>query len=110
MVELRSLETEGAAQPRLAGSGFARDDYILVRLEPGTLGEGENGTAVEATPGGKVDIFDAGFREAQLRWDCQIFCAWADFQTLTKRSPKMMANCVLASVHSRGGRFQAWAA
>ena len=41
--------------------------YILVRLEPGTLGEGENGTAVEATPGGKVDIFDAGFREAQLR-------------------------------------------
>ena len=42
--------------------------------------------------------------------DCQIVCAWADFQTLTKRSPKMMANCVLASVHSRGGRFQAWAA
>ena len=48
---------------------------------------------------------DGGFKG-----DCQIFCAWADFQTLTKRSPKMMANCVLASVHSRGGRFQAWAA
>ena len=51
-----------------------------------------------------------GRSERMFGRDCQIFCAWADFQTLTKRSPKMMANCVLASVHSRGGRFQAWAA
>ena len=50
------------------------------------------------------------FEYAEWKRDCQIVCAWADFQTLTKRSPKMMANCVLASVHSCGGRFQAWAA
>ena len=68
------------------------------------------------------ELFDAGeqevlaplpgrpFEYAEWKRDCQIVCAWADFQTLTKRSPKMMANCVLASVHSRGGRFQAWAA
>lgn len=31
-------------------------------------------------------------------------------QTLTNRSPKMTANCVLASNHSRGGRFHASAA
>ncbi len=31
-------------------------------------------------------------------------------QTLTNLSPKMTANCVLASYHSRGGRFHASAA
>ena len=31
-------------------------------------------------------------------------------QTLTNLSPKMTANCVLASNHSRGGRFHASAA
>ena len=35
------------------------------------------------------------------------FVLGPDSQTLTNRSPKITANCVLASNHSRGGRFHA---
>lgn len=46
----------------------------------------------------------------RVAWECQKICARAVCQTLTNRSPKMTANCVLASNHSRGGRFHASAA
>jgi transposase len=39
-----------------------------------------------------------------------ILCARPVGHWPTKRSPKTTANCVLASSHSRGGRFQSWAA
>ncbi|RVL65817.1 hypothetical protein CN141_01775, partial [Sinorhizobium meliloti] len=36
--------------------------------------------------------------------DCQEFCAVGRFHQLKNRSPKMTANCVFASTHSRGAR------
>jgi IS5 family transposase len=47
----------------------------------------------------------------QIARDCQGSCAGADFTQPTRnRSPKVMANWVRASTHSRGGRFQSAAA
>ncbi|ASP89491.1 hypothetical protein CDO26_35490 (plasmid) [Sinorhizobium meliloti] len=42
--------------------------------------------------------------------DCQEFCAVGRFHQLKNRSPKMTANCVFASTHSRGARFHCSAA
>lgn len=42
--------------------------------------------------------------------DCQEFCAGGQFPQLKNRSPKMTANCVFASTHSRGARFHCSAA
>ena len=39
------------------------------------------------------------------------FVREADYRhQMTNLSPKITANCVFASVHSRGGRFHSWAA
>jgi len=43
--------------------------------------------------------------------DCQIFCARSRFRhQITNLSPKITANWVFASNHSRGGRFHSSAA
>ena len=44
-------------------------------------------------------------------WDCQEFRARGRYRhQMTNRSPKITANWVFASAHSRGGRFHSWAA
>jgi len=43
--------------------------------------------------------------------DCREFCARGRYRhQMTNRSPKITANWVFASAHSRGGRFHSWAA
>ena len=52
-----------------------------------------------------VSVTASGVKGSVRRFVLGPFC-----QTLTNLSPKMTANCVLASNHSRGGRFHASAA
>lgn len=47
MIEPCRLPGEGAGQPRLAGSGLAGDDQVLMGLQPFTLGERHGAPPVE---------------------------------------------------------------
>ena len=59
-----------------------------------------------------LDLIAAQLKMIEIvRRDCQGSCAGAGFIRLARdRSPKVMANWVRASTHSRGGRFQSAAA
>ena len=59
-----------------------------------------------------AELIDDGVRVGRKRvGDCRIFCARGRFRHwLTNLSPKTTANWVLASNHSRGGRFHSSAA
>ena len=123
----------GAEQLRIVGGSWGSITSALYACGPGRerverlalyapiFGERNEGwlrmLADPACPGrlaarGPFRLVDeAGTR---ARWDageCQEFCAEAGFaHCVTNRSPKTMANCVFASVHSRGGRFHSAAA
>jgi hypothetical protein len=66
LVEACCLATEGAGEPTLAGAGLTGEDQIFMSLEPLALCERHGVAPVEAPAGREVDIFDAGFRKAQL--------------------------------------------
>ena len=58
-----------------------------------------------------ITEFNVAGEKLYLSRDCQEFCARGRFRhLLTNLSPKTMANWVLASNHSRGGRFHSSAA
>ena len=57
-----------------------------------------------------LSVYNAKLAGVCLLGDCQEFCAGGRFPQLKNRSPKMTANCVFASTHSRGARFHCSAA
>ena len=72
-----------------------------LRILPQQLGEGGGQGGINNAPGARGHW--GGAARGGLS---EILCAGPGFhQVLTKRSPNMMANWVLASAHSRGGIF-----
>ncbi len=61
-----SLVAKGTPDPCLPGTGLACNDQILMGLQPVTLGELQDIAAIQTSPTGKVDIFDARIRKAQF--------------------------------------------
>ncbi len=77
---------------------------IMVREIQGHL---EELYGLDVSPDLISAVTDAG---GGRRRECQEFCAVGRFHQLKNRSPKMTANCVFASTHSRGARFHCSAA
>ena len=84
----------------------AVDDW-LDSLDGSAMRDRRNGSYSRhlLTELGDIELSVPRTRGSVRRFVLGPFC-----QTLTNLSPKMTANCVLASNHSRGGRFHASAA
>lgn len=60
MIQARGLMCEGTGQAGFSGAGLAGEDDLLMCLEPATLGEGQDLTAVKATGQGATGGGHAG--------------------------------------------------
>lgn len=69
------------------------------------------GTVIATDEAEGVTLSLDGSRSGETFRDCQEFRARGRYRhQMTNRSPKITANWVFASAHSRGGRFHSWAA